>query len=218
MLKINEVEALVGITKKNIRFYEQEGLLNPRRNSENGYRDYQEEDVEALQRIKLLRKLGLPLEEIRKMQSGAHTISDGMRRHLVTLEREIKNLEQATELCASLQEQDQPLSSLDAGALLVRLEEMEREGTTFMDKQKNDTKRIRYVAPVVIAVLMTVLMGALVWLFVWAAKTDPHGAPPMPLLALLIAIPVVVILGVVLAMILRIREIGKGEEDDARNY
>ena len=32
-MRINEVEALVGITKKNIRFYEAEGLLTPRRNS-----------------------------------------------------------------------------------------------------------------------------------------------------------------------------------------
>ena len=38
-VKINEVEALVGITKKNIRFYEEKGLLTPRRNSENGYRE-----------------------------------------------------------------------------------------------------------------------------------------------------------------------------------
>ena len=44
-MKINEVEALVGITKKNIRFYEAEGLLAPRRNSENGYRDYGEAEV-----------------------------------------------------------------------------------------------------------------------------------------------------------------------------
>ena len=29
-MKINEVEALVGITRKNIRFYEAEGLLSPR--------------------------------------------------------------------------------------------------------------------------------------------------------------------------------------------
>ena len=28
-MKINEVEALVGITKKNIRFYEEKGLLSP---------------------------------------------------------------------------------------------------------------------------------------------------------------------------------------------
>ena len=43
----------------------------------------------------LAEKLGVPLEEIRKMQSGTHTVGDGMRRHLVTLERDKKNLEQA---------------------------------------------------------------------------------------------------------------------------
>ena len=31
-MKINEVERLIGITKKNIRFYEELGLLNPNRN------------------------------------------------------------------------------------------------------------------------------------------------------------------------------------------
>ena len=30
-MRIKEVEDLVGITKKNIRFYEKEGLLTPRR-------------------------------------------------------------------------------------------------------------------------------------------------------------------------------------------
>ena len=28
-MKINEVEAAVGVTKKNIRFYEEEGLISP---------------------------------------------------------------------------------------------------------------------------------------------------------------------------------------------
>ena len=40
------------------RFYEKEGLLSPGRNSENGYRDYGEAEVDTLRRIKLLRKLG----------------------------------------------------------------------------------------------------------------------------------------------------------------
>ena len=87
-MKINEVEALVGITKKNIRFYEKEGLLSPGRNSDNGYRDYGEAEVQILRRIKLLRKLGLPLEEIRQMEQGHHTVSDSIRRHLITLDRE----------------------------------------------------------------------------------------------------------------------------------
>lgn len=211
------MEAIVGVTKKNIRFYEQEGLLCPHR-SENGYRDYRQEDVETLQRIKLLRKLGLPLTEIRKMQQGTLTLGDGMGRHLITLERERENLRQAMELCQSLRDTGQALPALDAGALLERLAQMEQEGTTFMDKHQQDTRRRRYVAPVIVTILMTVLMGALVYLFVWAAETDPAGAPPMPLLILFIAIPVAVILGVVLALVLRIREIGRGEEDDARKY
>ena len=84
-MKINEVEALVGITRKNIRFYGAEGLLSPRRNSQNGYRDYGGTEGEVLRRIKLLRQLGLPLGEIRQMQHGAYTVGDGMRRLLVSL-------------------------------------------------------------------------------------------------------------------------------------
>ena len=217
-MKINEVEALVGITKKNIRFYEAEGLLTPRRNSENGYRDYGEEEVETLRRIKLLRKLGVPLEEIRQMQTGVHTVGDGMRRHLVTLERERQNLADAARVCEELTDCQERLDALDAQGLLDRMDRMEEEGTTFMDKQKRDMKRRRYVMPVVMAVLMAMLMVALIWLFLWAFETDPAGAPPLPLLALFVAIPAVVILGVAIALVQRIREIDKGEEDDARKY
>ena len=217
-MKINEVEALVGITKKNIRFYEAEGLLAPRRNSENGYRDYGEEEVETLRRIKLLRKLGVPLEEIRQMQTGVHTVGDGMRRHLVTLERERQNLADAARVCEELTDCQERLEALDAQGLLDRMDRMEEEGTTFMDKQKRDMKRRRYVMPVIMAVLMALLMAALIWLFLWAFETDPAGAPPLPLLALFVAIPAVVILGVAIALVQRIREIDKGEEDDARKY
>ena len=210
-MKINEVEALVGITRKNIRFYEAEGLLSPRRNSQNGYRDYGETEVEVLRRIKLLRKLGLPLEEIRQMQHGAYTVGDGMRRHLVSLERERQNLEAAIRFCGRLEE-------LDAQSLLDRMAQMEQEGTTFMNKQKQDTRRRRFVAPIVVAIVMSVLMAGLIWLFLWALGVDRAGAPPLPVLALFVAIPAAVVVGVVIALVQRVREIERGEEDDARNY
>ena len=71
-MKINEVEALVGITKKNIRFYEEQGLLSPKRNSENSYREYGEEEVQTLRRIKLLRiRVHVSgIEKIPKVQSA----------------------------------------------------------------------------------------------------------------------------------------------------
>ena len=216
-MKINEVEARVGITKKNIRFYEAEGLLKPQRNSDNGYRDYSESDVAALRQIKLLRKLGLPLEEIRAMQGGRITVSDAMRRHLVTLEREEESLRQSRDLCARLRDAAPTLEALDAAALLEEMALLEQEGTTFMNKQTNDI-RIRYAAPVAVTVVMTVLMAGIIWLLLWAFETDPAGAPPLPLLALFVAIPAVVIPGAAIGLVQRIREIDKGEEDDARKY
>ena len=216
-LKINEVEALGGITKKNIRFYEAEGLLAPRRNSDNGYRDYGEAEVETLRRIKLLRKLGVPLEDIRQMLSGAHTVGDGMRRHLVTLERERQNLDAAAKLCGELADCQERLDALDAAALLEKMEEMEQSGTTFQNKQSQDI-RVRYVAPVAVTVLMVLLMLGLIWLFLWAFETDPAGAPPLPLLAVFIAVPTVVALGVIVSLVQRIREIGRREIDDARQF
>ena len=216
-LKINEVEALVGITKKNIRFYEAEGLLAPRRNSDNGYRDYGEAEVETLRRIKLLRKLGVPLEDIRQMLSGAHTVGDGMRRHLVTLERERQNLDAAARLCGELADCQERLADLDAAALLEQMAEMEQSGTTFQNKQSQDI-RARYVAPVAVTVLMVLLMLGLIWLFLRAFETDPAGAPPLPLLAVFIAVPTVVALGVIVSLVQRIREIGRREIDDARQF
>ena len=228
-MKINEVEALVGITKKNIRFYEAEGLLAPRRNSDNGYRDYGEEDVAVLRRIKLMRKLGLPLEDIRQMLSGAHTVGDGMRRHLVTLERERQNLDAAARLCGELADCQERLDTLDAAALLEKMEEMEQSGTTFQNKQSQDI-RVRYVAPVVVTVLMVVLMlmgmvlmlmmlmVVLRWLFLWAFETDPAGAPPLPVLALFVAVPAVMALGVIVSLVQRVREIGRREIDDAKQF
>lgn len=216
-MKINEVEAQVGITKKNIRFYEEQGLLSPRRNSENGYREYGPEEVAVLRQIKLLRKLGVPLEEIRRIQAGG-TVADGMRRHLITLEREQRDLEQAIELCRSLKDHEVRLDRLDAAALLEQMEQMERAGTTFQNKQTGDIKPIRYVASIVAALVMTALMAGIIALMVWGFTVDSAAAPPLPLAAVLVAIPAVVILGVLLALVQRIREIGKGEIDDAKNY
>ena len=217
-MKINEVEALVGVTRRNIRFYEKEGLLTPARNSQNGYRDYGEAEVAELKRIKLLRKLGVPLDEIRRLQNENATVADGMRRHLISLEREQKNLEQSMVFCQRMKDQEVKLSDLDAEIWLKEMESMERAGTTFQNKQRGDFKVKRYVPATVASVVMILLMAGVIALMLWAFKVDPVGAPPWPLLALLIGIPAVIIFGVLFAVIQRWREIGGGEEDEARKY
>ena len=49
----------------------------------------------------------------------------------------------------------------------------------------------------------------------WAAKADPI---PIPLLLIIMAIPAAVIVGVLLALKERMKQIEGGEEDAARKY
>lgn len=216
-MKINEVEALAGIAKKNIRFYEEQGLISPRRNPENGYRDYGEEDVLVLRRIRLLRKLDVPIDEIRLMLSGSHTVGDGMRRHLISLERQQRNLQQAMELCQELAYQDIPISQLDTESLLTRMETLEQAGTSFHDVAAQDI-RTRYIAPVVVTTIVVTVMIALSALLLWALSLDPKQAPPIWFVAVILGLFIAVGVGCVTALAQRIREIQKGEIDDAKKY
>ena len=77
-MNIKEIEARSGLTRANIRYYEQEGLIAPARR-ENKYRDYSEEDLETLLRVALLRSLGFSLEESRRLQSGEADFAAAMR-------------------------------------------------------------------------------------------------------------------------------------------
>ena len=64
-MTIKELERQTGLPRTTIRFYEQEGLIAPERR-ENNYRDYSEEDAATLEKIKLLRRLGVTIEALRR--------------------------------------------------------------------------------------------------------------------------------------------------------
>ena len=68
-MTIKELEERSGLERATIRFYEKEGLLSPKR-LDNGYRDYSEAELELLLRIRLLRDIHLPLDEIRALETG----------------------------------------------------------------------------------------------------------------------------------------------------
>ena len=75
-MRTGEVEKLTEVKEANIKFYEREGLINPRRN-ENGYRDFSDEDVKSINRIKTLRMLDVPIPEIKKLFDGEVQLTMG---------------------------------------------------------------------------------------------------------------------------------------------
>ncbi len=76
-MTVKELEEKTGLARANIRYYEQQGLLAPER-KENGYRDYSQVDLETLQKIKLLRHLGLGIEMIRSVQAEQCPLADAL--------------------------------------------------------------------------------------------------------------------------------------------
>ena len=213
-LQIKEVEARVGVTRKNIRFYEKEGLLAPRRQAGNGYRDYTEEEVARLERIKLLRKLDVPLEEIAAMLDGRLTLAQGMRRHLVTLEHRQDNLATARALSERLVQEPGLLEGLDAGAYLSEMAALERKGVRFVNVKKLDKKQ-RSRGALLAAGTFLGLMALLEALMAWALCTEPA---PLPIALLVLGIPPVFVVGALLALRQRLREIERSEIDAYREY
>lgn len=214
-MKINEAEQAIGITKKNIRFYEEQGLLNPSRNLSNGYRDYSPEDITVLRQIKLLRKLSIPIDEIKKLQSHHLTLEDCLRRHLITLDRESQNLDAVKLFCQKLLGENTSLENMDVEQLLNDMENMEEGGTRFMDIQKTDKKRLKKYA-LISAVVFIVYMLLLIGVMIWGAAVDKDA--PVLIIAIFTGIPLICIIGILLALRERLKEIEGGELDEASKY
>ena len=116
-MKINQVAELVDITKKNIRFYEDQGLVDPGRDPQNGYREYSLDDVRQLERIKLLRQLGISCDNIRKMKDGKLEIEKCMHDRLRELEEEERSIDHMRTMCDLLFPGDRHL--FVAGCVLI---------------------------------------------------------------------------------------------------
>ena len=119
-MTIKEIETLSGMSRANIRYYEAEGFLSPERR-ENGYRDYSQEDLETLKRIRLLRLLGVSLADIRAAKEGELPLEELMGRRLSGIARERTELAQAESVCRELRETHVRYGELDAQRYLDRL-------------------------------------------------------------------------------------------------
>ena len=112
-MNIKEVERLSGMSRANIRFYEEKGLLAPARR-ENGYRDYSPQDVETLLRIRLLRSLQMPLEEIHALQTGEKTLDAALAAQAGQWERQCQEARRAQEICRAMRADGAVYATLDA--------------------------------------------------------------------------------------------------------
>ena len=64
MYSIQDVSGRTGLSTHTLRYYEKEGLLSPVSRTPGGFRQYTDEDLEALGLICCLKNMGMSLQEI----------------------------------------------------------------------------------------------------------------------------------------------------------
>ena len=111
-MTIKEVETLTGITKANIRFYEKEGLLAPGRSS-NNYREYSEDDVEHLRKIRIFRIMGFSVAQIRQLADQPQRAAVLMEARAGQIQKEVKELERVRQVCLEVRDSGWRFDTLD---------------------------------------------------------------------------------------------------------
>lgn len=91
---VKALAELAGVTPRTLRWYDQKGILKPRRTTEAGYRLYGPEEVDRLQSILFYKELGLELEAVREiLDAPDFDRTAALQSHLVELEARRQRLD-----------------------------------------------------------------------------------------------------------------------------
>ena len=131
-MKIKELEDLLSVSRSNIRFYEKQGLFAPER-QDNNYREYTQQDIEALKRILVLRKMGFTVEEIRLIQSNRLPFSEAISNAQQRLEKEIEQLNGSLKLVKQISKEGSSFEEIDIAGHWEAISELEKSGEKFVD-------------------------------------------------------------------------------------
>lgn len=131
-MKINEVEKILDVSKATIRFYEKEGLLRPTRNT-NSYRDYSDTDIQLPKKIIVLRKIGVPVENIKLVLHDELPLREVISQNMDSLHQQMEELAGALKLCATIHKQEESLASFDEEYYWKVIHEEEEKGNKFFD-------------------------------------------------------------------------------------
>ena len=83
---VQQVVAITGMSRHNLRYYERARLLAPvRRDGSSGHRRYTQADITRIENLACLRATGMPLEQMRRYIEDHEAVSDQVARGQVAL-------------------------------------------------------------------------------------------------------------------------------------
>lgn len=212
---INEVEHMVGISKKSIRYYEELGLINPERNKQNEYRIYHQEDIEKLKTIKFLRELNVPLRQIKQLNDKTITLKDCIQERLNEIDNELQNYSKVKAMCEEILNSNSTYENINITKYFQGINILKKEGFTMKTPEENKKKKI--YGAVLSTIVFNILFLFLIGIITYFQLTETEQMPWI-LYTFFIFMFIFPIIGTIINLVDRIKEINKGEEDEASKY
>lgn len=210
---INEVEHIVGLSKKSIRYYEENGLLAPKRNSTNDYRVYDEEDIVLLKKIKFLRELGVPIKELQDLKNGNLPLNECLSDRIHKINLEEAKFKKVKLMCENIKDSD--FNSFNIDECFQKINILNKEGFTMRDVKTK--KKNKIIGAVLSSIIFSFMFIGIVVLISYFQFTEDEKIPWV-LYFIIVLLFVPPIIGIVVNLVKRIKEINGGEEDEASKY
>lgn len=126
-MNIREVELETGLSRANVRHYEAKGILSPERH-DNGYRDYTQEHIETLKRVKLLRQLDISLDDIVRLEHDELPLVSVLDARITSAQKEQQKAQKQQQVCQKMKDEGTTYRNLRVDSYL---REMECENDSF---------------------------------------------------------------------------------------
>lgn len=166
-MKIKEAEDLTGLTAKSIRLYESKGLISVARDKGNDYRNYTEENIETLKKIKLYRFIGFSIDEIGYMLEDKDKENTKLREMLEVIKDSKECIEEKDRICRKLLEDKVIYDREDLNEIIKHIDLVESEEYRLVRRIIRDSK-VSSAAEVISSVV--ICLAPILWLFVDIAR------------------------------------------------
>lgn len=124
-MNITEAAARAGTSVRTLRYYEEMGLIQPKRDAENNYREYDEATVRRIRLVRAYRELQFSLEEIRTLLNAGRMERDAaLEKQISALEKKRRIIDNRIALAHSLRMMGpERLTEIDFSAVDEQMEQ-----------------------------------------------------------------------------------------------
>ena len=126
-----------------------------------------------------------------------------------------KELDIMKEMCREIMAENVQFDDLQADSYLENMRNLERGGVRFMDVNKTDIKKTKR-GPIIAAGVSIIFFILMIVFMCWTKSADEET--PIGLVVVMVLLFVSMIVGVLLALRQRLKEIDGGEINEARKY